>query len=117
MPFYDSYIGYKEPKTLAQARCLPDATHWEAAIKSELDSLTDKGCLNFNIKTMLIADTKPLDTRWVFKVKMNADGTLDKYKARLVAKGFLQTEGIDYSDTFAPGTQLTSFRIMPHDSE
>ena len=32
--------------------------------------------------------------------------------ARLVAKGFLQIEGIDYTDTFAPGTQLTSFRIL-----
>ena len=110
VPFYENYVGYKEPKTLAQARCFPDAKHWEAAVKSELDSLTTKGCLHF--KTKLPADIKPLDTRWVFKLKMNADGGLDKYKARLVAKGFLQIEGIDYTDTFAPGTQLTSFRIM-----
>eukprot|EP00959_Pyramimonas_sp_CCMP1952_P138484 2898589-Pyramimonas_sp.AAC.1 len=34
VPFYDNFVGYKEPKTLAQARCFPDAKHWEAAVKS-----------------------------------------------------------------------------------
>jgi hypothetical protein len=31
-----------------------------------------------------------IDCKWVFKIKYNVDGTLDKYKGRLVAKGFNQ---------------------------
>ena len=99
-----------EPTTLAQARLLPDAAHWDAAVKAELKSLGNKG-------TFESLSTKPpgvrlLGTKWVFKLKKCADGTLDKYKARLVAKGFLQRFGVDYFETFAPCTQLSSFRLI-----
>ena len=37
--------------------------------------------------------------KWVFTVKFNADGSVNRYKARLVAKGFTQTFEIDYKET------------------
>ena len=42
--------------------------------------------------------------KWVFKIKRNAVGEIDKYKARLVTKGYSQVQGINYDDTYTPVT-------------
>ncbi|GJR34591.1 retrotransposon protein, putative, ty1-copia subclass [Tanacetum coccineum] len=48
----------------------------------------------------------------IFKKKMKANGTIDKYKARLVIKGFRQREVLDYFDTYSPVTRITSTRMI-----
>ena len=45
---------------------------------------------------------KPIGCRWVYKVKYNTDGSVNRYKARLVAKGYAQQHSIDYEDDDRP---------------
>ena len=40
-------------------------------------------------------------SRWLYKLKKAADGSVEKYKSTFVAWGFSQVEGIDHDDTFA----------------
>jgi hypothetical protein len=55
---------------------------------------------------------KLIHSHWVFKIKQNPDGSIDKYKSRLVIKGYSQVSGIDFDETFAPVTRYDSLRIL-----
>ena len=50
---------------------------------------------------------KVVGSRWIYKVKHVADGSVEKYKARFVAKGFSQKQGIDYEEAFTLVSRYT----------
>ena len=52
-------------------------------------------------------------SRWIYKVKQEAYGSVEKHKARFVARGFSQVEGINYDETFAPVIRYSSIISIP----
>ena len=95
------------PKSATEALKSPQRLQWLEAINKELQSLRDKDVYEVR-KTPL--NRKLIPTRLVLKIKLNSDGTIDKYKCRCVALGFLQRAGLDfdpdglYSPMSAPST-------------
>jgi hypothetical protein len=51
-------------------------------------------------------------SRWLYKTKIAADGSVERHKARFVARGFSQIEGVDYDETFTLVVRYTSIRTI-----
>ncbi|CAH9089473.1 unnamed protein product [Cuscuta europaea] len=104
--FIASLSKTSEPKTYKQAINFPE---WKNAMNDEIKALEHN-----NTWTLvdLPSNQHTIGCKWIFKTKLKADGSLDKYKARLVAKGYTQEEGLDYFDTFSPVVKLTTVRIL-----
>ena len=88
-----------EPNSIDEALKSKEKDEWKEAIQSEFDSLKENDTWSI---AELPSGKKTIKTRWIFKVKRNAQNEPERYKARLVAKGFEQKYGIDYNETFAP---------------
>ena len=76
-----------ELRNYAEALKRPDAQEWERAKREEMNNHTEN-------KTWSLV-TRPencnvIGSRWVFWLKYNTDGTIERYKVRLLAKGYNQ---------------------------
>jgi hypothetical protein len=95
-----------EPRSFTEAE---RHAAWRAVMQSEMDAV-GKNC------TWELVDLprghSAITLKWVFKLKRNETGAIVKHKARLVACSFMQREGIDFNNTFAPVAQMESMRLL-----
>jgi hypothetical protein len=50
---------------------------------------------------------KTLGYKWIFKINMKVDGTIERYKATLDVKCFKQQEGVDDFDIYSHVSRIT----------
>jgi transposase InsO family protein len=106
---YTSENPHGEPSTYREAIESPDSGHWSDAMADEIKSLEKMETWESVPRP---ADRKVIKCKWVYRLKLNAQGGVARYKARLVAKGYSQVPGIDYNETFAPVTRLETIRLL-----
>lgn len=79
----------------AQAK---DILEWEMATKVKLDAFIHNNTWTLVPKSK---NCKPIASKWLYKVNLKSDCTLDIYKCRVVAKGYKQKLCIDNYETFS----------------
>ena len=106
----DVSLQYVEPKGFKQAMNDKYNKEWMIAVKEEVNSLTKR-----NVFTQLDhfpINKKPLKCIWVFKAKRDKNNEIIRWKARLVVQGFLQKEGEDYLETYAPTVRMKVLKLI-----
>jgi hypothetical protein len=72
---------------------------WQDAMKKEYQSILKNDMWDIVLRP---EEKSVVTSKWIYKIKHAADGSVEKYKARFVARGLSQVEGVDYDETFAP---------------
>ena len=108
-PDFLTYLLDSEPQSFNEAVSSTEGSSWKEAINSEIESILQNHTWEL---VDLPPGCKPLGAKWIFKRKIKADGSIEKYKARLVIKGYKQREGLDYFDTYSPVTRINSIRMI-----
>ena len=95
-----------EPKSFKEAM---NSSGWREAMQKEISALEDNRTW---VMTDLPPGKKALGCKWVYRIKYNSDGSVERLKARLVILGNHQVEGIDYHETFAPVAKMVTVRTF-----
>lgn len=98
-----------DPRTYAQAMRCPDGNRWRKAAEEEYFMHMENRTWEL---VKLPPGKKAIGSGWVFKVKRNPDGSVERYKGRLVAKGYSQRPGQDYTEVFAPCSRAATVRTV-----
>ena len=88
-----------EPATPEEAMAGSNKLKWKSAMEKELKSLDTNDVWDL---VELPPGRKAVGSKWVFKIKVSADGSVERYKSRVVAQGYSQRHGQDYDETFSP---------------
>lgn len=82
---------------------------WQKAISEEFNALLHNG-------TWSLVPYQPsmnvLGSKWIFRIKRNVDGSIERYKAWFIAKVFHQQPSIDFEETLSPVVKSITIRIV-----
>ncbi|KAG8988148.1 hypothetical protein FRB90_002943, partial [Tulasnella sp. 427] len=101
--------GFMIPKTYKEAMASEQRRFWQEAMDKEMEAIEEHRTWELVERPK---DANVVRSRWVYDLKLDEKGNVERFKARLVAKGYTQIYGIDYFETYAPVAKIPSLRML-----
>ncbi|GKV22443.1 hypothetical protein SLEP1_g32316 [Rubroshorea leprosula] len=98
-----------EPTSFKEACESVNSDQWRGAMEEEMESLHKNKTWDL---VQLPEGRKAIGCRWIYKLKKDSEGNIERYKARLVIKGYAQKLGIDFDEVFSPVVRMTTIRVV-----
>ena len=110
----DSLISdVQEPNNYEQAIASDHHKEWHASMTKEWTELLSNNTFHEPVdRSSIPSGRKVTKSRWVYKVKLNKDGSIERYKSRFVVCGYSQVKGVDYTKSFSATLRSSSLRTM-----
>jgi hypothetical protein len=106
---HDHEDGIDVRKSYKAATESPLAEKWDRAMKEELEPIGQHRVFGDFVE--LPEGRKASPSPWVYKIKRDGAGNVQRFKARLVCGGNHQIDGVDYQATYAPTARLSHVRL------
>ncbi|RVW24713.1 Copia protein [Vitis vinifera] len=123
------FIGIAAPQKLTESTChkivklwcnivvleptgfveVAENKRWRVAMQEELNMIDKNNTWELVYRP---SHKKSIGVKWVYRTKLNSDGSINKHKARLVVKGYAQMFGVDFLETFAPVARLDTIKML-----
>jgi hypothetical protein len=90
-----------ELSSMIEPTCFEEANKdefWNKGMDEELDQIEKNDTWELVPRPK---DKNVIDTKWVYKNKLNEDGYVTRNKDRLECKGYPQVERINFEETFS----------------
>ena len=109
--FVDANV-HKTPDSYNEAISGPFAERWKTSMDVEIAGLLKHQTWEAVSRKTIPAGRRPTKSKFVYKIKYNRDGTIDKWKSRFVVCGYSQQKGLDYDQSFSSTLRASSFRLL-----
>ena len=100
------FLTHSKPKTVKRALANKD---WLTAMQQEYDVWLKNHTWDL---VSLPPNRQAIGCKWVYRVKENVDGSINRFKARLVVKGFHLVHGFDFHETFSSVIKPVTIRVI-----
>ena len=100
------------PNNYREAKESKHYLRWQDSMNREIEDLNKHGTWTVMDRSDVPKGRRITKSRWVYKVKLNRDGSIERFKSRFVVCGYSQVKGADYTHSFSATMRATSLRLL-----
>ena len=100
------------PSTYKEAINSPNSRRWIESMSKEITDLKKNETWEYVRRRDVPKTHRVTKSKWVYKINLNKDGSIERFKSRFVACGYSQVKDVDYTESFSATLRASSLRML-----